>query len=1328
MSQMMSSQQRNGEKTTAQGHDQASGKVDQLARLILLGEKIVATNQAALSLLMGTREKILGQSFLTYSAIKQANRRTSADSLRLRATAALAGQPQQFEWALSLDNETIIRTRVSMEQVQAQGKSFVQLTLKPIAVKDETQDELLMFRLGIERSKDAIFLTDTDGYFVYTNPSFEQIYGYSQEDALGKTPRLLKSGELSDEVYKGFWQTLLNKEVVTGEIVNKTKDGRLIHIEGSNNPILDKEGQLVGFLGIHRDATERKNAEISLKEAHEQLEKRVEERTREIARMNKLLQEQNEEIANVKDALERRNLTLEALNEISISAASSLNPEDIFQQVIDFTGRLIDCTSAYVSTLDLENNATTVVAEYIGPEANDVEQISDLGIRYDLTEEFGATQDSFSNLDEIFTIQADNEDVPAEERAHMERYEVKSILEILLTLDGEPVAEVEFWESRRKREFKKDEIELVRAIARQIAIPIKNARIFQQTMREVQEREALEKQIQQSFERRGRQVLLSAQLSKDIIAANDVTDLYQRVVNQVKDQFGFYHTQLLRYEPSLDSVVLIAGYGEIGQQMLEAGHKMPMGLGLIGKAAATGNPVLRPDVLVDPDWQSNPLLPKTRGELVVPITLGDEVLGVLDVQSDIPNALSYDDQLALEGLCAQIAIAIESTRLRQNMEEKLLELNQLQRIMSHEGWQSFRSQKEAGLKGYRFDRASVQQVEGGALGSTPDLQQATWETGPLARVEDKVLSNPMKVRGEIIGALGIKDDPDKPLSEEDRELLDSITIQVAEALESARLLEQTQKHASEMEAVARVSAAASSILDTDRLLQTVTSLAKERFGLHHAAVYVLNSGALKLAASTVVTEEMQATNFVSVINLQQTESLVARAAKSRHAMVVNDISNEPDYVAYPTLPSAHAELAIPLIVGDEVIGVLDLLAQDTNRFSEDEVRIHTTLGAQVAVALQNAWLYAEQLETAERLREVDRLKSEFLASMSHELRTPLNSIIGFADVLLEGIDGPLNNRMQEDVSLIRDSGRHLRMLISEMLDMSKIEAGVMELHYELVHIPSLAEDIMANAINLGKGKELEFHLELDPALDTISADRTRLTQILLNLISNAIKFTEKGTITLQLEQKNGDFKASVIDTGIGIHDEDVPIIFEQFRQIDGSLTRRAGGTGLGIPISRSLVELHGGELLVQSKPGEGSIFSFVIPSHKQDPIIHGRKRILAVEDNQSNMTLIARVVEAEGYDLIQVEDGKKAMELLADDMPDLILLDINIPGIHGLDLARQLKADERLAQVPIVATTANVLLGDRERCLEAGCDNYLPKPLDIGKLREMIHDYLDNPI
>ena len=545
-------------------------------------------------------------------------------------------------------------------------------------------------------------------------------------------------------------------------------------------------------------------------------------------------------------------------------------------------------------------------------------------------------------------------------------------------------------------------------------------------------------------------------------------------------------------------------------------------------------------------------------------------------------------------------MAIESTRLRDELRNQLQELDKLQRIMSREGWQTYRQRQLQKTKGYRFDKLAVQPVATGEAKSGTDiLNDPNWGSLPVSKPAARTLSKTMSVRGEIIGALGIRDDPEHPLSAEDQELLDSISVQVAEALENARLLEQTQKHAVEMEAVAQVSAAASSILETDRLLRTVTHLTKDRFDLYHVAIFLFQESKLRLASGTLLPKGSRARNMSPEISILEQQSIVARCARAREPIVVNDVSRENSLAVHPTLPLTRSELAIPLIVGDQVLGVLDLQSDIPNRFAEDDVRIHATLAAQVAVALQNAMLYAEQLETAERLREVDRLKSELLASVSHELRTPLNSIIGFADVLLEGIDGPLNERMLEDVTLIRDSGRHLRALIGEMLDMSKIEAGVMELYYEEIDVPSLAQEILANTRTLATGKNLDIRLELDPVLDKIHADRTRLMQILLNLMGNAVKFTESGSITLSLEDRDGDLLASVQDTGIGIRQEDIPIIFEQFRQLDGSMTRKAGGTGLGVPISRSLVELHGGEMWVESEPGVGSTFLFTIPAVRQ---------------------------------------------------------------------------------------------------------------------------------
>jgi PAS domain S-box-containing protein len=746
-------------------------------------------------------------------------------------------------------------------------------------------------------------------------------------------------------------------------------------------------------------------------------------------------------------------------------------------------------------------------------------------------------------------------------------------------------------------------------------IIITKAPLLQVSIRDISKRKQAEEALRQSEERfrtwadrRGRQVQTATLVAQEIASAPDLTVLYRRVVTLVKEQFGYYHTQLLRYEPASGTIVLLAGYGAVGEQMLATDHTMPLGAGLIGTAAATGKSVLRTDTAAEPNWRPNPLLPDTRGEIAVPIILGKQLLGILDVQSDVAGSLDTEDQLLLEGLCGQIAAAIESTRLHQETAQRLQELHRLQRFFSQEGWQAYHARQEATHRGYLFDRAGGYPAPLDSLSALSTLA-ATHDNGQEASGSVTVgsdgdavtgLSLPLTVRGAFVGTLGVQLEPERPLAPEDESLLEAISVQVAEALESARLLEQTQKRAGELETVARVSTAASTILQVDQLLQTVVDLAQDRFGLYFVSIFLYDSEKeiLHMAAGSgemgraIVAEE-------TIIAMKEQRSLVAKAARERQPVFVNDVHSEAAYRPHPLLPETRAEMVIPMIVADGLVGVLDLEADLANAFTRDDLRIQTTLAAQVAVAVQNAMLYAEQLETTAKLREVDRLKSEFLASMSHELRTPLNSIIGFADVLLEGLDGPLNARMEEDVFLILESGRHLRELIGDILDMSKIEAGMMELRYEALNPHQIAQEVIATATGLVHGKKLDFLLDIDAAPNaTIDADRTRIMQVMLNLMGNAVKFTQKGTITLSMKLEDAHLYTAVKDTGIGIAPEDLPIVFEQFRQVDGSLTRVAGGTGLGMPISKKLIELHGGEIGVQSILGEGSTFWFTLPKER----------------------------------------------------------------------------------------------------------------------------------
>ncbi|HEY1408863.1 MAG TPA: ATP-binding protein, partial [Promineifilum sp.] len=328
-------------------------------------------------------------------------------------------------------------------------------------------------------------------------------------------------------------------------------------------------------------------------------------------------------------------------------------------------------------------------------------------------------------------------------------------------------------------------------------------------------------------------------------------------------------------------------------------------------------------------------------------------------------------------------------------------------------------------------------------------------------------------------------------------------------------------------------------------------------------------------------------------------SVVARAARDREVVIIQDTRESTDFLPHPLLPETRSELAVPLIIGDRLLGVLDVQSDRAGRFQAGDRQLYTILAAQLAVATQNARFFAEQLETAEKLREVDRLKTDFLARMSHELRTPLNSIIGFADVLLLGLDGEVSPHMAEDLQLIRDGGFHLRDIIGDILDMSRIEAGRMELIHEPFDVRRMVSELVATAAPLAEQKGITLQLEVDAEDTVLNADRTRIRQILWNIVGNAIKFTDQGSITLTVDKPDEDLRFRVADTGIGIEPDSLSLIFDHFSQIEPGNRESTGGTGLGLSISKRLVELHGGQIMVESEPGRGSTFTFTIPDQQE---------------------------------------------------------------------------------------------------------------------------------
>ena len=388
-----------------------------------------------------------------------------------------------------------------------------------------------------------------------------------------------------------------------------------------------------------------------------------------------------------------------------------------------------------------------------------------------------------------------------------------------------------------------------------------------------------------------------------------------------------------------------------------------------------------------------------------------------------------------------------------------------------------------------------------------------------------------------------------------------------------------------------------------------------------------------------------------------------------------------------------------------------------------------------------------RLEVSNReLARASSLKSEFLANMSHELRTPLNAIIGFSELLMDPSFGNLEAEQQDYVADILSSGRHLLDLINEILDLSKIEAGKMGLSPEPFDIGPVVDEALALfRVEAGR-RRIALVVEVEDAAEIVEADRGKVRQILNNLLSNAVKFTpEGGRIVVRTRREEAGLAVSVSDTGIGIREEDQERIWEAFTQVDGSHARRYQGTGLGLTLVRKFVEMHGGRVWVESRHGEGSTFRFTLPRRRGDgtekaaptsPVspasgatVRGwgeanRDLILVVEDNPVNLKLVRDLLASQGYRVAESRTGEGALEAVKFVRPRLILMDLQLPGMDGLEASRRLQADARTRDIPVVALTARTLPGDEERARQAGCVGYIPKPIDVLEFPRRIAAFL----
>jgi GAF domain-containing protein/anti-sigma regulatory factor (Ser/Thr protein kinase) len=466
-----------------------------------------------------------------------------------------------------------------------------------------------------------------------------------------------------------------------------------------------------------------------------------------------------------------------------------------------------------------------------------------------------------------------------------------------------------------------------------------------------------------------------------------------------------------------------------------------------------------------------------------------------------------------------------------------------------------------------------------------------------------VLGVPLLRKGEVTGVIALAHTEVKPFVDKQIELVSTFADQAVIAIENVRLFNEVQartdelaKSVDELRALGDVTQAVNSTLDLETVLSTIVAKAVQLSSTDSGVIYVFDEldQTFRVRATYGLSEEL-----IAAIRNQElgASDVIRQATRDRQPQAIADIRDEPPSPVREIAMRAgfRARLVVPLVDPDRVVGALVVRRKRSGIFPRDIIQLLQTFASHSVLAIQNARLFREIEEKSRELEVASRHKSQFLANMSHELRTPLNAILGYSELILDSIYGEMPEKARAVLERLQANGRHLLGLINDVLDLSKIEAAQLTLSLDDYSLSDLVHGVVSAVEPLAAEKRLAFKAEVAPDLPTGHGDGRRLSQVLLNLVGNAIKFTDKGEVAIRASAMNGGFTVAVCDTGPGIAPSDQAKIFEEFQQADSSITRKKGGTGLGLSIAKRIIEMHGGRMWVESEPGKGSKFYFTVP-------------------------------------------------------------------------------------------------------------------------------------